>query len=66
MENTQLTITDLMSIKSLLDTACNRGTFKGSEMSKVGEIYDRLTAFLEVSKSAADAAAKQAQGETHA
>ena len=66
MDTTQLTITDLMSIKSLLDTACSRGTLKGSEMRKVGEIYDRLAAFLEASKAAAEAAANQAQGETNA
>ena len=50
MENTQLTIVDLGSIKVLLDTACARGTFKGNEMRMVGEIYDKLSAFLEAAK----------------
>ena len=47
MENKQLTIADLASIKTLLDTACARGAFKGNEMRMVGEIYDKLSAFLE-------------------
>ena len=50
MENKQLTIADLASIKTLLDTACARGTFKGNEMRIVGEIYDKLSAFLEAAK----------------
>ena len=55
MENNQLTIADLGSIKSLLDTACARGTFKGSEMRMVGDIYDKLSAFLEAAKQTAQA-----------
>ena len=55
MENTQLTIADLASIKALLDTACARGTFRGSELRAVGEIYDKLAAFLEAAKQNAQA-----------
>ena len=55
MENTQLTIADLGSIKSLLDTACARGTFKGGEMRVVGDIYDKLSAFLEAATQTAQA-----------
>jgi hypothetical protein len=55
MENKQLTIADLASIQSLLDTACARGTFKGSEMRMVGDIYDKLAAFLEAAKQTAQA-----------
>lgn len=50
MENPQLTIADLASLHSILDAACTRGAFKASEMTKVGEIYDRLSRFLEASK----------------
>jgi len=57
MENAQLTIADLASIHTLIDAACTRGAFKAPEMSKVGEIYDKLTRFL-------DAATKQAQEQT--
>ena len=57
MENAQLTIADLASIHTLIDAACTRGAFKAPEMSRVGEIYDKLTRFL-------DAAAQQTQEQT--
>ena len=57
MENAQLTIADLASLHTLIDAACTRGAFKAPEMSKVGEIYDKLSRFL-------DAAAQQAQEQT--
>jgi hypothetical protein len=46
MEDSRLTITDLASLHSLLDAACSRGAFKASEMSQVGQVYDKLSAFL--------------------
>ena len=61
MENAQLTIADLASIHSLIDAACTRGAFKAAEMRMVGEIYDKLTRFLEASKQQAQAQAEQAQ-----
>jgi hypothetical protein len=56
MENAQLTLADLASIHTLIDAACTRGAFKAPEMSRVGEIYDKLSRFLE-------AAAQQAQAQ---
>jgi hypothetical protein len=47
MENAQLTIADLASIHSMLDAACSRGAFKAAEMTQVGQVYDKLTAFLQ-------------------
>lgn len=46
MENVQLTIADIASIRGLLEASCARGTWKASEMSKVGQLYDKLTDFL--------------------
>lgn len=68
MENAQLTIADLASIHTLIDAACTRGAFKAPEMSRVGEIYDKLTRFLEVAKQQAQEQAEQAppQGDTNA
>ena len=69
MENAQLTIADLASLHSLIDAACTRGAFKAPEMSRVGEIYDKLTRFLEVAKQQAQEQAEQAQppqGDTNA
>ena len=46
MDNQPITIQDLAVIHQVLDTACSRGAFKASEMSQIGDIYDRLGAFL--------------------
>jgi hypothetical protein len=69
MENAQLTIADLASIHTLIDAACTRGAFKAPEMSRVGEIYDKLTRFLEAASQQAQEQAEQAnppQGDTNA
>jgi uncharacterized protein YggE len=44
--NTQITIADLDTIKNIIDLACTRGAFRGAEVSQVGAVYDKLTAFL--------------------
>jgi hypothetical protein len=42
-----LSITDLAVIKQTIDLAASRGAFRASEMKSVGEVYDKLTAFLQ-------------------
>jgi uncharacterized protein YggE len=44
--NTQITIADLDTIKNIIDLACTRGAFRGGEISQVGAVYDKLSAFL--------------------
>jgi len=61
MEN-QLSITDLAVLKNVIDVACSRGAFKAAEMKQVGEIYDKLTAFLNAVVAQAEAQTQQ-QGE---
>ena len=46
MDNTQITIADLDTIKNIIDLASTRGAFRAAEMKQVGEVYDKLTAFL--------------------
>jgi hypothetical protein len=46
MDNTQITIADLDSIKNIINLAATRGAFAGEELSQVGAVYDKLTAFL--------------------
>ena len=58
-EPTQLSITDLAVIKNAIDLACSRGAFRAAEMKTVGEIYEKLTAFL-------DTVVKQAEAEMQA
>ena len=66
MDNTitppQITISDLITIKDLINLACTRGAFRGDEMTSVGEVYDKLTGFLNTVLAAAQAEADQ-QGE---
>jgi hypothetical protein len=42
----QITITDLVTIKDLIDLSCTRGAFRAAEMTSVGEVYDKLNSFL--------------------
>lgn len=42
----ELTITDLNNLRQVVDLAVRRGAFAAAEMTSVGSVYDRLTAFL--------------------
>lgn len=46
-DQTQLTINDLVAIKSIIDIASQRGAFKPNEMMVVGQTYNKLMGFLE-------------------
>lgn len=59
---TQITISDIAQIKDLIDLACARGAYRGAEAKTVGEIYEKLTAFLDAVIAQAQAEAAQ-QGE---
>jgi len=64
MENNpvQITITDLDEIRQIIDLASTRGAFRGAELRKVGEIYDKLDIFIQ--GIVASASSRQTQGET--
>lgn len=47
MENTLITVGDLAVIRGVIDLACERGAFKGAELSTVGAVFDKLSAFLD-------------------
>lgn len=64
MDNKQLTIADMASLKTLIETACVRGAFRAQEMSKVGPIYDKLCNFIEF--TSAQVAAQAPTGEQNA
>ena len=67
MDNQTITISDLDVLRNLIDLACTRGAFRAAESKQVGELYDKLTKFLEavVAQAQADAPAdaNQSQGE---
>ena len=69
MENTQLTIADLASIKQIIDAACTRGAFKAAEMKSVGDVYEKLSAFLDAvvaQQKTQEAEQAQPQGDQNA
>lgn len=65
MENTQLTIADLASIHSIIEAACTRGAFRANELSQIGAVYDKLSAFLQAAQAQVAATEQsQTQGST--
>jgi hypothetical protein len=69
MENNTITISDLDTVKNIINLASTRGAFRGEELSMVGTVYDKLTAFLEAvieqakAQEANNAVAGETQGE---
>jgi hypothetical protein len=63
MENIQLTLSDLASLKNLIEAATARGAFRANEMTTVGSIYDKLDAFLAATQAQLAAQAEPTQGE---
>jgi pyrroloquinoline quinone (PQQ) biosynthesis protein C len=67
--NTQITVADLDSVKNIINLASTRGAFRGEELSQVGTVYDKLSAFLEAvieqakAQEATNAEAGETQGE---
>jgi hypothetical protein len=55
MENITLTITDLATLRNIVDLASTRGAFRANELREVGEVFDRLNQFVEASVAAAQA-----------
>ena len=41
-----LTVQDLQALKSIIDVASQRGSFKPNEMMTVGQTYSKLETFL--------------------
>jgi hypothetical protein len=58
MEN-NITVADLNLIKNIIDLASTRGAFRAAEMKQVGEVYEKLTTFLDA--VVAQAAAQEAE-----
>ena len=69
METNTITISDLDTIKNIINLAATRGAFRGEELSMVGTVYDKLTVFLEAvieqakAQEANNAEAGETQGE---
>lgn len=42
-----LTVTDMVSIKNIIDVASARGAFRGEELTAVGEVYTKVSKFID-------------------
>lgn len=43
----QITVVDLDLLRNIVNLACTRGAFNGAEVKQVGEVYEKLTNFLQ-------------------
>jgi hypothetical protein len=57
----ELNINDLIAMRSVIDVVTKRGAFQANELSSVGQLFDKLNAFLDAAQKAQPAA--PAQGE---
>jgi hypothetical protein len=70
MNPAQLTVADLASIQNIIEVASNRGAFRANELTQVGAIYDKLSAFLTATQAqlgdSPDTPSEQTPGEQNA
>ena len=66
MENKQLTVADMASLKAIIEATNSRGAFKATELTTVGMLYDKLAYFVEQSQAQlqAQAQTQPVQGES--
>jgi hypothetical protein len=58
----ELNINDLVAMRNVIDVVSKRGAFQANELSSVGQLFDKLNAFLDAAQKAQPAVAP-AQGE---
>lgn len=57
-----ISLNELQLLANIVDLATQRGAFRGNELSQVGAVFDRLTAFLSfVAKQQEEARQNQEQ-----
>lgn len=61
MEN-NITVADLNLLKNIIDLASTRGAFRAAELKEIGEVYNKLAAFLDA--IVAQAAAQETESQT--
>ena len=45
--DSNITVTDLIAIRDVINLAAERGAFKAEEMLNVGTLYNKLNSFVE-------------------
>lgn len=56
-EPTQISFADLAAAVQIIDVFVQRGAVRGEEMSSVGQVRDRLSAFVKEAQEAQEASA---------
>ena len=46
-EQPQITIADIATLKQIVEVATSRGAFRAEELSQIGAVYDRVSAWVE-------------------
>lgn len=61
-EQTNITINlqDMKNILVLIDLCTQRGAFRGSELSSVGQLYEKITKFVEQTEKTEPVVVKEA------
>jgi len=60
-----ISLNDLQVLANVVDLASQRGAFRGNELTQVGAVFDKLSAFLQ-QVAAAQAANAEAEGDSPA
>jgi len=55
MDQTTITLQDLSTIVSIIDVCSERGAFKGNELMVVGQIREKVSAFVKQNEKATEA-----------
>ena len=61
--DSNITVTDLVALRSIMNLAAERGAFKAEEMLEVGTVYTKLSNFLEAVLAQAQAQEQAAETE---
>jgi len=61
-----ISLNDLQVLANIVDLASQRGAFRGNELTQVGAVFDKLSAFLQQVAAAQAANAEAQEGEAPA
>lgn len=65
MDDAQITLEDLIEIRNIIDLASRRGAFHASEMSRVGQVFDKVSSFVDVVSTHNTTAPQPLKGENN-
>lgn len=65
MNTPTITLADVASMISIIEASSTRGAFRANELTTVGELYNRLQAFLDHARAQVEKSQGEANAETH-